>query len=285
MKITRKKIFRWLKVSILLYCIIGIAFYYLQDRILFHPVAVDRHSPYHFNQPFKEVNIPYNKEININVVEFPARATDSTVTSAGTDTAKGVVLYFHGNRDNITHYARFASDFTAQGYEAWMIDYPGFGKSTGKFSEDNLYKYALVLYQLARSRWQPGQIIIYGKSLGTGVAAQLADVRDCRRLILECPYYSMTSLVRHYLPLWPVGSMLHYKFTTYEHLPKVTAPITIFHGTGDGLVPYSNASRLKPLLKEGDEFITIEGGSHNDLHDHLEFITSLKRSLLSPGMK
>jgi pimeloyl-ACP methyl ester carboxylesterase len=78
-------------------------------------------------------------------------------------------------------------------------------------------------------------------------------------------------MARRYLFLYPVGSMLHYRFPTNEYLPAVTAPITIFHGTGDGVVFYSNASRLKPLLKPGDEFITIEGGSHNDLHDHTEF--------------
>jgi pimeloyl-ACP methyl ester carboxylesterase len=275
MKINKKKAYRWLKVLILLYCIIGIAFYYLQDRILFHPVAVDKGTKYDFSQPFKEVDIPYNKETNINVIQF-------TLTNA--DTPRGVVLYFHGNKDNVTHYAPFAADFTHNGYEVWMMDYPGYGKSTGKFSEENLYAYALVLYRLARSRWRPDQIIIYGKSLGTGVAAQLADIRDCRRLILECPYYSMTSLVRHYMPIWPVGSMLHYKFPTYEHLPNVTAPITIFHGASDGVVPYSNASGLKPLLKAGDEFITIEGGGHNDLHDHQEFKSRI-RSLLTPGIK
>ncbi|HVU56716.1 MAG TPA: alpha/beta fold hydrolase, partial [Puia sp.] len=267
-KITKKKVYRWLKVLILLYCIIGIAFYYLQERILFHPVAVDMHAPYHFDQPFNEVDIPYNKETNIDVIQF---------TTA--DTPRGVVLYFHGNKDNVTHYATFASDFTTNGYEIWMMDYPGYGKSTGKFSEENLYAQALVLYKLARSKWRPDQIIIYGKSLGTGVAAQLADVRDCRRLILECPYYSMTSLVRHYMPIWPVGSMLHFKFPTWQHLPQVTAPITIFHGASDGVVPYSNASRLKPLLKKGDEFITIDGGGHNDLHDHQEFKSHLGKLL------
>jgi pimeloyl-ACP methyl ester carboxylesterase len=262
MKITRKQIFRWLKVLILIYCIIGIAFYYGQEYILFHPVTVTRQVKYDLPGAFTEVNIPYNKETNLNVVQFKVAAPD---------TAKGVVLYFHGNKENVRRYAPYAADFTRKGYEVWMLDYPGFGKSTGKFNEDNLYKYALIVYKMARSRWSPNQIVIYGKSLGTGVAAQLADVRDCRRLILECPYYSMTSLVRHYLPLYPVGSMLHYKFPTYQYLPEVTAPITIFHGTGDWVVPYSNASRLKPLLKAGDEFITIDGGGHNDLHDYPMF--------------
>jgi pimeloyl-ACP methyl ester carboxylesterase len=189
------------------------------------------------------------------------------------------VLYFHGNMENVRHYAPYAKDFTGQGYEVWMLDYPGYGKSTGKFSEANLYTYAQVVYKLARSRWAADHIILYGKSLGTGVAAQLASVHNCRRLILECPYYSMTSLARRYLFLYPVGSMLHYRFPTNEYLPVVAAPITIFHGTSDGVVSYGNASRLRDLLKPGDEFITIEGGGHNDLHEHAEFVSRLQQTL------
>jgi alpha-beta hydrolase superfamily lysophospholipase len=253
----KKKLFRWIKVFALLYAVIGIAWYYGQERLIFHPEPVDAGTVYHFDQPFREVNLNYNAATNLNLVEF--RPADSP--------ARGVVLYFHGNRQNITRYAAFAKDFTVRGYEVWMLDYPGYGKSTGSHAEKDLYAYALIFYKLARSRYTPNQIILYGKSLGTGIAAQLAAVRDCRRLILETPYYSMTSLFRRYLPVYPVSTMLHYHFPTNEYLPAVAAPITIFQGTSDGIVPYGNAERLKPLLKAGDEFIAVPGGSHNDLHD------------------
>ena len=257
----KKIVFRWVKVLVLLYCVIGIAWYYGQDRLLFHPEVVERGVKYAFDQPFKELNLPYDAATNLNVIQF--RATERPADS----TAKGVVLYFHGNKAGIGRYAPAAVDFTKKGYEVWMLDYPGFGKSTGVLSEKKLYEYALVFYKLARSRWQPGQIILYGKSLGTGIAAQLASVRDCRRLILETPAYSLTSVARRYLFLYPVGMMLHWHFPTNEFLPAVTAPITIFQGDDDGTVPYSNASRLKPLLKSGDEFVTIPGGQHNDLRE------------------
>lgn len=265
----RTKWGRRLKVLILLYCIIGIALYYCQDMLLFHPQVVDRGVKYEFGQPYAEVNLPYDKETNLNIIEF--KAADSP--------ARGVVLYFHGNKRNIGWYAKYATDFTSRGYEVWMLDYPGFGKSTGTLSEQRLYEFALQFYKLARSRWQPSQIILYGKSLGTGIAAELASVRDCRRLILECPYYSVESLARHFLPIYPMGSMLHYRFPTNTFLPAVTAPITIFHGSNDELIPYSNAARLKPLLKPGDEFITIEGGGHNNLHDYLPFRQTLGEKL------
>ena len=254
----KKKVFRWIKVVIICYCLIGTALYYLQDRILFRPKQLSPDSTYHFTQPFTENNIALDAKTQVNIIQFTV--ADSL--------KKGIVLYFHGNRENISHYAQFAPVFTRNSYEVWMPDYPGYGKSTGEFSEQVLYDEALQVYKLARTKYKPGQIIIYGKSLGSGIAAQLASVRDCKNLILETPYYSFTSLVRLICWMYPVDLLLHYKIPTHKYLTKVTAPITIFHGTGDGVVPYFNSKRLKPFLKSTDEFITIDGGSHNNLYTY-----------------
>lgn len=240
----------------MLYGIIGIAVYYLQDRILFHPEKKEKDHVYDFPIPHKEVNIPYNDSCNINMVQFTAG-----------DKPKGVVLYFHGNRKNIAWYAKYAPNFTKNGYEVWMMDYPGYGKSTGSITEELLYNYAQQLYVLAASRFGKDSIILYGKSMGTGIAAYLASRKNCKELILETPYYSITSLSAHYFPIYPVEKMIHYKILTYQYLQEVIVPVTIFHGTSDGVIPYSNAAKLKPFLKPGDQFITIEGGSHNDLAD------------------
>jgi uncharacterized protein len=263
--------FRWLKMAIIIYCGIGIALFYLQDQILFHPIAIGKKEKYDFQYSYREFNIPYDANTTLNIIQFqPLQGT----------IPKGVVLYFHGNRRNISWYAKHAPEFTKKNYEVWMLDYPGFGKSTGVLTEQKLYDYALEVYKLARTRFNPGQIIIYGKSLGTGIATELAAVRDCRYLVLETPYYSMTSLVRHYLPIYPVEHMLHYHFPCHQYIEKVTAPVVIFHGSNDGVIPYSNASLLKPLLKTTDEFETIEGGGHNDLSDFPQFREKLD-SLLS----
>ncbi len=253
---TKKKIFRWIKIVIVLYCLIGTALFYLQDTLLFHPVPLSANSTYHFAQPFSETNIKYDANTQFNVVQFTL--PDSV--------RKGIVLYFHGNRENINHYASFANNFTRNHYEVWMPDYPGFGKSTGIFSEKVLYDEALQVYKMARIKYKPEQIVIYGKSMGTGIAAELASVRDCKKLILETPYYSFTSLLRIPFFMYPVELLSHYKVPTYQYLQKVTAPITIFHGTSDGVIPFFNAQRLKDYLKPGDEFITIEGGTHTNLN-------------------
>lgn len=254
----KQKLFRWLKLIVAVYALSGIALYYLQEKLLFHPVAISADSSYHFSQPFTEANILLDKNTRFNIVQFTPSDTP----------AKRVVLYFHGNRENVNHYAHFAKNFTSKGYEVWMPDYPGFGKSTGELTEEILYEEALHVYKLARVRYQPEQILIYGKSLGTGIAAQLASVRDCRQLVLETPYYSLTSLTRILFWMYPVNQLLHFKMRTHEYLPKVTAPVTMFHGTADGVIPYLNAKRLKKIMKPADSFITIEGGSHNDLNSY-----------------
>ncbi len=258
-KSLRKKIvFRWTKIAVIVYSLTGIAIYYLQDRLILQPLKVDRKNDYGFSFPHEEVNVPYDKNTNINIIKFTVPDT----------VVKGVVLYFHGNKNNIYRYRNFAPNFTKHGYEVWMIDYPGFGKSTGIFTEDVVYEWSLILYKMARSRFTPDEIILYGKSLGSGIAAQLASVRDCKQLILETPYSSMIGLAEHYIWMYPVKQMLKFKLPTKEFLTKVTAPITIFHGTADPLIPYSNASELKEVLKKNDEFITIEGGNHRNLNTY-----------------
>jgi pimeloyl-ACP methyl ester carboxylesterase len=265
----KRKIFRWGGIVMLIYFSIGLLLYYFQEKLLFRPVKVDRKASYDWGIPYRELNLMENERSNLNITQF----------STSADSLRGVVLYFHGNRNNIGWYARFAPYFTRNGYEVWMIDYPGYGKSTGAFSEQKIYEWALQLYKLARTRFQPAQIILYGKSMGTGIASQLAAVRDCRRLILETPYYDFPSILRPYLFLYPLEDILRYQFPTYRYLPRVTAPITLLHGTADGIVRYSNAVDLLPLLKKGDELVTVPGGSHNDLYDY-PMVSSTIDSLL-----
>ena len=250
-------LFRWAKILVLLYSVLGIIFYWFQEKIIFHPVAITDGIPYHFDQPFKEINLDMDDATHFNIISFTV--PDSL--------RKGIVLYFHGNKENINHYAKFAKNFTSKGWEVWMVDYPTFGKSTGDLTESNLYEEAIQAYKLARVQYQPNQIIIYGKSIGTGIAAQLASVRDCRELILETPYRSMVALARYYTRILPVETMLHFKLRTDQYLPKVTAPITIFHGTKDGLIPLSQAEELKAAFKTSDQFFIIEGGTHHNLND------------------
>ena len=263
--VRRKKWLLWLNILLAIYLLGGVAVYFLQDYFLFHPEKTDPKKGYHLNVPFKEVDVSFDGAYNMNVIQF-------TVPDG---MPKGVVLYFHGNKKNISWYASNAPLFTKNGYEVWMPDYPGYGKSTGVLTESKLYDYALQLYIMARSKYGADSIVLYGKSLGTGVASWLASKKSCRQVILESPYYSMTSLAAHYFPVYPVSKLLKYKLPSYEYLSIVNAPVTIFHGSADRVIPYANATQLQTVLKASDKFIIIANGGHNDLPQSPVFIQSL----------
>jgi len=262
-KVKQKRSWRIIKWILIIYVVLGLFLYFIQDKILFHPKALERNYSFRFDQPFTELNIPVSSTRNLNVVKFTA---DSA--------SKGIVLYFHGNRQNIERYAKFSKFFTDQGFEVWMMDYPGFGKSTGKRNEQAIYQDAMLLYRMAIALQPSENIIIYGKSVGTGVASQLASVRECGHLILETPYFNIDALAKHYFPIYPVNPLSKYSFPINTYLQFVKAPVTIFHGTSDEVIPYNQAKKLK---KENPDvnLITIEKGKHNNLTEYAVYNKTL----------
>ena len=248
----KKKLGKAVLLLCILYISLGIALFFAQDLLLFHPVSLPPQYKFSFQQPFKEVNISI-EDRNVNLLQF------STSTKR-----KGIVLFFHGNMKNVEHYAKYPSYFTENGWDVWMIDYPGFGKTTGKRTEQIMYNDALLMYGMAEKQIDPDNLIIYGKSIGTGIASYLASIKNSKRLILETPYYSIDALARHYFPIYPVMPMTKYAFPIHSYLKAIKVPVTIFHGTKDEVVPYAQALQLKNEQKK-TELITILGGTHNDL--------------------
>src|SRR5207237_8569202 len=108
--------------------------------------------------------------------------------------------------------------------------------------------------------------IIYENSFDMCITTQLNTMNDCRSLILETPYYSIPALFSHYAPIYPTSIMSKFKLRINEYLKDVSAPVSIFHGTDDEVIPYPVTARLKKFLKPTDEFITIERGKHNNLN-------------------
>ena len=267
MKNYRQKRWRLLSTVVIIYLLVGVALYFLQDKIIFHPKPLTHNYQFHFKQSFKEVNLTTVDGSNVNIVQFfPAQQ------------AKGIVLYFHGNKDNVERYAPLAPFFTKNNYEVWMIDYPGYGKTTGNRTEKRMYDDALLMYRLANQKTSPDSIILYGKSLGTGVASYLSSVKPCKKLILETPYYNMRSMARNYAPLYP-ASLAKYSFPINEYLRKLKVPVTVFHGTTDEVIPYKQSKKLKKEIPS-IELITVPGAFHNNLYK-FQIVTQKLDSLLA----
>lgn len=245
-----------ISIMLLVYLIGALLIYFFQETLIFRSRALPASHQFDSSLPHREITVAVNKQDTLHAVLY--RPDSGAI--------RGLVLYFHGNRQNIGWYEKFVPSFTQLGYEVLMPDYPGYGKSKGKITEQKLYEWATLTYQIARKRYAADSLIIYGKSLGTGIAAQLASRRDCKHLILETPYYRFSDVLQRFLPLYPMNLLLRYQLPTYQYLPLVSAPITLLHGTKDGIVSFAQSQKLSALFKPQDKLVVVEGGSHNDLY-------------------
>jgi hypothetical protein len=239
---------------------ISASLYFLQEKILFLPTVLEQDYQYQFNHNFEELNFKTNDGAKLNTIHFKV------------ENPKGVILYFHGNAGDLSRWGIIVEFFVEKQYDVLIMDYRTYGKSTGKLSEKVFYKDADLLYDYLKNNYDENAITLYGRSLGTGVATYLASKNKPKQLILETPYYSVVDVAKSRFPIFPVKKLLKYKFPTYQFIKAVTCPITMFHGTDDGVVSYASAEKLLHVSpKSQTTFITIEGGNHNDLIDFEEY--------------
>lgn len=254
--ITLKVIYRIFGLGIILYLFMSLSFYKFQDKIIFQGKSLPKEYVFTFDQKFEEYSIKTEDGESLDALLFKS-ATPS----------KGLILYFHGNADNLQRWGEYAIDFTQLGYDILLTDYRGYGKSTGTPDESNLYKDALTILAWSQTNIPSSRLIIYGRSLGSAVASNLAMAVTPDLLILETPFDELKATI--YTPMQPLLHFfpLHYRFSNQTFLGQVQCKKVIIHGTRDWVVPLSSALRLKALLKKGDRFVIIEGGGHKNLRD------------------
>lgn len=262
-----RKMFYLVPAGLLVYGAICGVYYLLQEKIIFHPVVLAKDYKYPFYVPYTEYHLPTTDNQTINMVWLKAKSP------------KGVIVYCHGNADNLDRWGKIAENLVVFGYDIMIFDYRGFGKSTGTISEKNLFSDAQMVYDFAKQHYPENQIITYGRSLGTGIATHLAATNNPKYLILETPYFSILEMSKRYASWLPASLILKYPLRTDLNIVKVKAPITIFHGTEDEVVPYDSGIKLKPLLKQGDQFITVPKGMHSDLEVSTEYQTEIAKIL------
>ena len=257
-----------LLITIALYLLfIGIV-YFFQNNIIFQPTSLSKNYSFSFDAPFEEIWVTTSDNVEINALLFRTQQL-----------RKGLVLYFHGNRGNLQRWAQYHVDFTEKGYDFLAIDYRGYGKSSGRPSEEGLYIDAKTIYERALENYSPDEIIIYGRSLGTGVASHLATKVAAQQLMLETPYNSLQGAFQTKIPFFPIPFRLRTQFPTDQNLQKISIPVTIFHGTRDGIVSIRSAKKLKPFLTKEDLFVIIPKGKHKNLASFSKFQQALSQRL------
>jgi len=230
---------------------------YLQRKALFQPTRLANDYVFAFDHPFEEIFLDTPDGARLNLLHFHTTHKP----------ARGVVLYFHGNRDNLQRWGNMHRDFTARGYDFVALDYRGYGKSTGEPGEHTYYEDARLAYDWLLANHPAGNIVLYGRSLGTAMACFLAAHVRARKLVLETPFDSIRGLVAAHLRRSDIPFRPAFFFPNDRHLRQVEMPALLFHGTADRVVPYESAARLMTCLKTDDQFVTIPGGAHNNLPD------------------
>jgi uncharacterized protein len=192
---------------------------------------------------------------------------------------KGVIFYLHGNAGSIATWGKVSKIYTDLGYDVFMLDYRGYGKSEGQNkSEEQIFKDVEMAYEVVKRRYDKNKIIILGYSLGTGLATKIASEHNPRLLILQAPYYSLIDMMKRNYPILPTF-ILKYRFETNKYITKCKAPLVIFHGDTDDVIYYGSSIKLNSLLKKHDKLIILKGQGHNDMTDNYDYQKVLKQIL------
>lgn len=263
---TTNEILIWSGVAYIIICIVA---YKVQEYFIFKPEKLPEDFKFNYEDHFEELFFDMEDGARINGLLF---------YDVGEDT-RGLVIYFHGNTRSIKGWSKYAKDFIQHDYDVLMIDYRGFGKSVGKRSEEAMFDDARFVYNRMRARgYNEKNIVIYGRSLGSGFACKLASINRPKALILDAPYYSLSNLTNRFLPFLPIAFLLRFSIRTDKYIKYVRCPVYIIHGTKDFLIPYRSSVRLAQEAPLNTRLIPIYGGGHNNLpsfkeyHRHLEDI-------------
>jgi fermentation-respiration switch protein FrsA (DUF1100 family) len=178
-----------------------------------------------------------------------------------------VVVYFHGNGDFLAGLVGRFRDITSDGTGLVALSYRGYAGSSGQPSEQGLLKDAAATYAFTAARYSADRIVVWGFSLGSGVAVALAADHPVGKLILEAPYTSIADVAAAAFPFLPVRWLIRDPFRSDKRIARVTVPLLIMHGARDATIPIAFGERLFALAHEPKQFARFPDSGHNDLGD------------------
>ncbi len=262
----KKLLIKFLLAAAMLYSIVCLLLYFVQEKLIFHPQKLSARYAFQFNQPFEEINIKARDGEMLNGVLFKS------------DSTRGLIFYLHGNGGSVASWGTVAKTYTDLHYDVFFIDYRGYGKSGGEINlQEQLFQDNQTAYNFLKTEYTEEKIIVLEYSIGTGLAARLASENNPQLLILQAPYYSLTDMMSKRFPIIPTF-ILKYKFATNEYLHTCKMPIVIFHGDMDEVIDHESSLKLKrdfPDLK----LITLPGQGHNGMSDNEMYRMELKKLL------
>jgi pimeloyl-ACP methyl ester carboxylesterase len=242
--------------------------WWAQERLLFHPETLPA-----------EFRFEVGPDVHEDWVEVPgARLNALHLRLPAPD---GVVFFLHGNAGSLRNWFVNAEFYRRANMDLYMIDYRGFGKSTGRIeSQAQLEADVRAAWAQVAPRYAGKRRVIYGRSLGTALAAGLAAEVQPELTVLVSPYSSMVALAREHYP-WVPAAVLRYPLRTDEALQRVRGPVLLAHGANDELIAPLHSERLRRVSPQA-ELLLVAGAGHGDIHEFPAYLQRLTAALATP---
>jgi pimeloyl-ACP methyl ester carboxylesterase len=251
--------------SVLGYCVIGGYVYFKQENLIFRPVPLA--ADYRFAIP------------GVEEVAVPVAGATLSALHLRLPQPAGVVFFLHGNGGNLHTWMTNVDFYRRVNYDLFMLDYRGYGKSTGQVdSEQQLHDDVKAAWNQIVPQYRGKRLVIYGRSLGTGLAAKLASETQPDLTILVSPYLSLQAMGDEQYP-WLPASINRYPMHSDQWLTAITRPVVIVHGDRDTLIPILHGERLQKLRAK-TEMLVITGAGHNDIHKFPAYLDGLADKLM-----
>jgi fermentation-respiration switch protein FrsA (DUF1100 family) len=230
------------------------------DSLVYFPDRQLYGDPGDVGLPFTDMAIPTEDGERLHAWWIPTRAPS----------ARGHVLFFHGNAGNVSHRLEHALALTGAGLDVLLVDYRGYGQSTGRPSEEGLYRDARASLAAVRSGGQvdPARVVYMGESLGGAVALHLAIETPPLALVLQSAFTSLRDIAREHYPA-ALSGLAGDAYPSVQRIAALRAPVLIVHGDRDDIVPVAHARALFAAAPEPKRLHVVPGAGHNDLVDRM----------------
>lgn len=238
------------------YLLLSVLLFFMQERMLFLARMPGRQ----LETTPRDVGFEY---VDVNFETADGVSLHGWYVHA--DKPRGTVLFLHGNAGNISHRLDSIAIFHELGLDTFIIDYRGYGQSEGKTSEEGTYRDAEAAweYLVTERGLDPARIVVFGRSLGGAVAAELATHHTPAALIVESSFPSVAEMASHLYPFIPVRHMLRLRYPVIDYVTRITSPILIVHSRDDDIIPFAMGQALYEAAPEPKAFLELAGDHNN----------------------
>ncbi len=238
--------------------------YINQGEMVFLASKLDKNFKFEFDNDYEEITISSFDSIKLHGILFKSV------------NAKGLIFYLHGNAGALNTWGNISKTYTDLGYDIFILDYRGFGKSEGAYENENQVNQDIqIVYNTFLKKYPEEQIVVLGYSIGTGPATYLTSKNKPKQLILLAPYFNFREFSESRVPFFP-DFLKKFNFETNNFISVIKAPISIFHGDKDQLINFKNSVRLQKIIKPTDSLYILENQGHIGINENEDFNEKLK---------